>query len=247
VWGFECADLSGLGKADVEHVKAFASRQEDRARPAYGRSVEYRKRRCVLWATTNDDEYLQSQSGNRRFWPLKVLRPINLEKLAADRDQLWAEAAVIEAQTQGNINIPEYLWADAAEAQEDRRVADPWEARLVNLPEGILVDAEKPTERWVQIVHRCEGGELRVAAGTLMTYALCVPVERQTSQVGRRLAVVMKKLGWKRHDSRKVWIEGGSVAGFYDDRDTALAQAEADEAYVGYAARRALLKEKAKG
>ena len=34
VWLHESADLTGLKKAEVERVKAFASRQGDRARPA---------------------------------------------------------------------------------------------------------------------------------------------------------------------------------------------------------------------
>ena len=71
VWMHENADLAGMKKADVEHVKAFASRQVDRARPAYGRVTERRPRRSIEWGTTNNSEYLQSQTGNRRSWPLR--------------------------------------------------------------------------------------------------------------------------------------------------------------------------------
>jgi len=56
-WMHEIADLSGMRKADVQHVKAFASRQVDRARPAYGRVPEDRPRRSIEWGTTNDDEF----------------------------------------------------------------------------------------------------------------------------------------------------------------------------------------------
>ena len=55
-----------IRKADVEHVKAFASRTHDRARPAYGRARVDLPRRSVIWATTNNSEYLKSQTGNRR-------------------------------------------------------------------------------------------------------------------------------------------------------------------------------------
>ena len=37
IWLYEIADLAGLRRAEVEKVKAFASRTHDRARPAYGR------------------------------------------------------------------------------------------------------------------------------------------------------------------------------------------------------------------
>ncbi len=52
VWMHENADLAGMKRADVEQVKAFASRQVDRARPAYGRDREDRPRRSIEWGTT---------------------------------------------------------------------------------------------------------------------------------------------------------------------------------------------------
>src|SRR5262249_47972978 len=92
VWLYEIADLAGTSKADVDKVKAFGSRLADRARPAYGRQRVEQPRRCIFFATTNDDTYLKSQTGNRRFWPVKT-RQIDLAALRRDRDQLWAEAA----------------------------------------------------------------------------------------------------------------------------------------------------------
>ena len=93
VWIHENAELAGMKKAEVETVKAFASRQEDRARPAYGHFLKKQPRHSIEVGTTNSDEYLQSQTGNRRFWPMKVLEAIDLEKLKQDRLQLWGEAA----------------------------------------------------------------------------------------------------------------------------------------------------------
>ena len=81
VWLYEIADLSNIRKAEVEDVKAFASRTHDRARPAYGRFRVDLPRRGVIWATTNNSEYLKSQTGNRRFWPIEVAvtKPIDVE------------------------------------------------------------------------------------------------------------------------------------------------------------------------
>jgi hypothetical protein len=73
VWIHENADLAGMRKAEVEHVKAFASRQVDIARPAYGHFPKRQKRRSIEVATTNSVEYLQSPTGNRRFWTVTVL------------------------------------------------------------------------------------------------------------------------------------------------------------------------------
>src|SRR5262249_21014964 len=100
VWVYEIADLSNIRKTEVEDVKAFASRTHDRARPAYGRTRIDLPRRAIIWATTNSSEYLKSQKGNRRFWPIRVavIRPIDIDRLKGDRDQLLAEASKLEAE-----------------------------------------------------------------------------------------------------------------------------------------------------
>ena len=130
IWLYEIADLTGMKKADIEHIKSFASRTVDRARPAYGRFREDRPRRTIFFATTNDDDYLKSQTGNRRFWPVSVGR-IDLASLIRDRDQLWAEAVACEARGD-TIALPERLWKTAGDEQERRLEADSWEDCVVN-------------------------------------------------------------------------------------------------------------------
>ena len=131
VWIFEIADLAGMKRSEVEKVKAFASRTHDRARPAYGRRRVDAPRRCVFIATTNEDEYLQSQTGNRRFWPVKT-NTIDIEALRRDRDQLWAEAAEGEAEGKPLI-LPKELWGEASVAQDERRQHDPWDDTLAGV------------------------------------------------------------------------------------------------------------------
>ena len=112
VWLYEIAELSNIRKTEVEHIKAFASRTHDRARPAYGRVRVDQPRRCVLFATTNNDRYLKE--ADRRFWPVKTTN-IDIEALKRDRDQLWAEAAQREREG-ASIVLRRELW----EAARDR-------------------------------------------------------------------------------------------------------------------------------
>ena len=92
----EIAELSGMAKAEIELVKAFFTRQVDRCRPAYGRSVVELPRQCVFVATTNQVEgFLRDSSGNRRFAPVEVngsseLHPWDLTD--NDVNQIWSEA-----------------------------------------------------------------------------------------------------------------------------------------------------------
>jgi predicted P-loop ATPase len=223
VWMHENADLAGMKRAEVEHVKAFASRQVDRARPAYGRVREDRKRRSIEWGTTNNSEYLQSQTGNRRFWPLKV-GTIDLEALKRERLQLLGEAATYEAQGESSV-LDEKLWPDALAAQEERRVKDPWEELLEDIPDTVPIfsdpksDDEKPdVEGQVTIVYSYRNGdeiEERVTSKDLLEHILKIPPARQSRFDAMRLSDVMRVLGWKRHDNGKVRIEGKQLRGYW--------------------------------
>lgn len=95
-WIIEMAELSGLRKADVETTKHFISKQEDSFRPAYARTAETYKRQCIFIGTTNEDDFLNDTSGNRRFNPIKVVKENVTKNIFDDLDgivdQIWAEA-----------------------------------------------------------------------------------------------------------------------------------------------------------
>jgi predicted P-loop ATPase len=218
IWMHESADLTGLKKAEVEHVKAFASRQVDRARPAYGRVVEHKKRRSIDWATTNDEEYLQSQTGNRRFWPLPVGQ-IDIEALRRDRLQLLGEAAQYESEGE-SVVLDEALWPDAMAEQEKRRVKDPWEDILAHIPDSVDIQIDRYRSSTEKIVHHeydgCDSTLEKVSSAALLTYLLKIPEGQQHRGHSMRLATCMKKNEWERPPSLgKITIDGQQVRGYY--------------------------------
>ena len=71
-WIMEAAELSGMSKSTIEHLKAFLSRQVDRARMAWGHIPAEVPRECVIVGTTNHEVYLKDTTGNRRYWPVRV-------------------------------------------------------------------------------------------------------------------------------------------------------------------------------
>jgi len=212
VWMHENADLAGMRRADVEHIKAFASRQTDRARPAYGRVREDRPRRSIEWGTTNNKEYLLSQTGNRRFWPLETGK-IDIEALKRDREQLLGEAATYEAEGK-SISLDPSLWGDARDAQEQRRVADAWEDLLDPMPASVKLHEANYQTRSVTIIHTSGNGYERVASADVLTYVLQIQKGQQTSAHAQRLAHAMEHVGWSRNPGGRVTINGAPVRGY---------------------------------
>ncbi|GAY72440.1 virulence-associated E family protein [Lentilactobacillus kosonis] len=70
-WIIEIGELSAMAKTDIERIKSFISGQNDRYRPSYGRHAVNHPRRCVFIGTTNQQDYLKDETGERRFFPIK--------------------------------------------------------------------------------------------------------------------------------------------------------------------------------
>jgi len=193
VWIHENAELAGMRKADIDVVKAFASRTTDRARPAYGRFSIEQPRHSIEVGTTNADRYLQSQTGNRRFWPVRMIRPVNLSQLRALRLQLWGEAANYQSEGEA-LTLEEELWAAAGVEQEERRVRHPWEDKL-----AVALRASAVAVPGLGVVGngivQSSGIEERVTTAVIMEHVLRLPVA-DWKRHGRDLAEVMRALGW---------------------------------------------------
>ena len=93
-WLLELGELAGIKKVDVEIIKSFISRTDDKFRKAYGVNVESNPRSNIIVGTTNSEGgFLRDITGNRRFWPVMVSGNSNLKPWdLKDVDQIWAEA-----------------------------------------------------------------------------------------------------------------------------------------------------------
>ena len=142
-WIAEVGELAALKRHEIEVVKQFITRTSDRYRAAYGRRAEDRKRRCVFFGTSNEDEFLSDITGNRRFLPIScgITQPKYSvwEDMPKHINQLWAEAVVMYVQ-----DTPLHL--SKAEEKTAERVR---ELHAVKSPlEGIIrdfVELEIPT------------------------------------------------------------------------------------------------------
>lgn len=116
-WILEISEMNGIKKTDVETVKSFVSRQDDKFRQAYGVNVESHLRSCVIVGSTNSESgFLRDVTGNRRFWPVHVPGTGKMHPWeVCDVDQIWAEA--IELYNRG-----EELFLKGKEAEEDYKM-----------------------------------------------------------------------------------------------------------------------------
>jgi hypothetical protein len=129
-WILEIPELTGFSKADVRAIKAFMSRQTDRARLAYARRAGSFPRQCIFIGSTNDREYLKDDTGGRRFWPVACeVEEIDTDALERHVDQIWAEAFAMYRKMRDNQpqgTLPLYLDGAALQQalglQESRRV-----------------------------------------------------------------------------------------------------------------------------
>jgi len=117
-WILELSELTGMKKVDVEVVKSFITRTDDKYRHTYGTTVESHPRSCVIVGTTNSDGgFLRDITGNRRFWPVNVSGHGKHHPWELDcPDQVWAEA--IEYYKQGEELFLKGDIAAAAYAQQ---------------------------------------------------------------------------------------------------------------------------------
>lgn len=90
----ELPELMGLIGENAEKVKAVLSKPFDHIRGLFAKQAKKQDRGFVFFGTTNNVRYLTAAMGHRRFWPIRIpkhVKSVNMAKVHADRDQLFAE------------------------------------------------------------------------------------------------------------------------------------------------------------
>jgi len=172
-WIIEVSELSAFTRAESEALKTFVTKREEKYRPPYGEQDVIEPRQCLFIGTTNKSVYLKDETGGRRFWPVKV-RDINLKALAADRDQVFAEAVA-------SYLAGEQWWPDAAFERE--HIEPEQEARF-------------ETDAWQPEIEAFLESRNRVQVTEIARDALRMRTERIGTAEQRRIAAVLAKLGW---------------------------------------------------
>jgi len=179
-WIYEVAELDSVRRSANSATKAFLSAQEDVYRPAYGRHAVTVKRHVCFAGTTNEAQFINDQTGSRRYWPVKV-GDIDIEWVARNRNQLWAEAII-------EFNAGERWWLEdevsksLSEESEQYRHVDPWMERISD---------------WLV------GNSASVTTRNILENGLKLEANQMTRSAEMRIGEVMRDLGYERKRGRK--------------------------------------------
>lgn len=170
----EVKEMAAFFKTGNDFAKGFLDKEYARFRPPYGKNfVEY-PRSCVICGTINPPEhgYMTDASGATRFHPVRVT-DINIPHLAADRDQLWAEAREL-------YKAGEQHWLTDREAEMARPVQQ----------------MRYQIEIWGKKIDRHIKGQQTVEVDAILG-TLGIPSERANSTTLTRISNHLTTRGWK--------------------------------------------------
>ena len=184
----ELAEMRGLRAADVDRVKAFITRRHEKWVPKYREFATNYPRRFIIVGTTNDEEFLPPDTEHRRWLPLHTHR-VDVARLLADRDQLWAEA-LVQWELHG-IGWRE-MDALAAPARDNAASPDAWEETIA---EYVFQTPAEP-----------------VKLLDVMTQAIGLDPRTINRSHELRVGRILRSLGYERHNIRlptgkfaKIW------------------------------------------
>lgn len=182
----EIGELRGLAKRDLETVKSFITRTHEQWIPKYKEFAITFPRRLLFIGTTNQNQFLEDDTGNRRWLPI-VVQNLLRERIEADRLQLWAEGAA-------RFKAGGIAWRDAELLATARHVVhmvtDSWEVNI---------------ERWLGEAPQPEAGQPPPPPPGLRPFhiaevlrgALQMPPERMNRAAEQRAGRVLRGLGFE--------------------------------------------------
>ena len=198
-WIIELAELKSLARTagGVESVKRFLTATQDKYRIPYERRADTFYRQCVFAGTTNKDDFLQDETGNRRFLIIhtgvtKPSKSLFAPEVMDDIKQAWAEAVHIWKNEDPQLILPEACIQQAKELQEANMADDG--------KRGIILDYLE--------------GKTQVCAREIWFEALEESISPKSYQTSEINSIIAKIPGWQRMKTPRKFPKYGSQRGF---------------------------------
>ncbi len=191
---FELAEFQpGRSKKGIQRLRAFVTATVERWVAKYKEGETIYKRRGVFIATINEIEVLNDPEGERRYLPIRALRPFDIEGLRRDRDQLWAEGLFIFKEH----GIPYKRAAELAKAEHQKfKVSDAWDGALLRFARSAYKNTSQGALKRVKSDGKC-WGEVGFSADEAASGALELSLKEVTFQVEDRIKARLRTLGFQ--------------------------------------------------
>ncbi len=197
VWCVMLEEMDALSKVEVTRTKQVITTTSDRYRPSYGRTARTFPRQCIFYGSTNEAEYLRDATGARRFLPVRCGPRIDVDAIAAVREQLFAEARHLHATGFEWWRTP----PGAETEQEERYEHDAWETALARWLDAPVTEASEAKKKEIEagssIVRDTGGGRvLQVTVDAALKVGLQMDYGRMGKPEQTRCGKALKRLGW---------------------------------------------------
>lgn len=130
-WIIELAELKSLARTagGVDSVKRFLTATQDKLRLPYERRADIFLRQCVFAGTTNRDDFLSDETGNRRFLVIEAgvnepTKSLFVPEAMEDIKAAWAEAVHIYETDKPPLLLPDSCKKQAAQLQTESMADD---------------------------------------------------------------------------------------------------------------------------
>lgn len=125
-WIIELAELKSLARTagGVDSVKRFLTATQDKYRVPYERRADIFLRQCVFAGTTNKEDFLQDETGNRRFLIIEAgenepRKNLFESESINDFKAAWAQAVHIVKNEKPKLILPDSCRKRAEELQAE--------------------------------------------------------------------------------------------------------------------------------
>jgi predicted P-loop ATPase len=183
----EIGELRGLHTRELETIKAFITRTHESWVPKYREFATSFPRRIVFIGTTNKEEFLADETGNRRWLPVAVTQA-DVEAIRSDHTQLWAEGRVMYDLVGIDYQDAEGL---AGAVHEAHTIRDSWEDSInqwLDEPDSLTGETPRTSEF------------LRV--GDVLKGALGYEAKHIARREEMRVGAALRNLGYERKKLR---------------------------------------------
>lgn len=176
----ESPELLLLERHSNNKLKAFLTQQVDTIRMFYDKKPSHLPRSFIIVATTNDDTFLEDETGARRFWPLQAGDDMSMKNVDAFKEVIslfYAEALYRYEQGEALFLEKKHIETEALGQQRERYKTDAWEEQIAEYLENNDLTKITSKKIWCELFNE--------------------PIARLDRMQQRRIANVLKRLGWQ--------------------------------------------------